>query len=325
MTLPVAAGLSGHAWTVAGAATGLLARRRLPPAQPWCMDLPDERHGSIRLTGLYHPVPGARDVVVVVHGLGGRARSAYCARAARAVLDAGASCLRLSLRGADRQGEDLYHAGLSSDLAAVLGSAEVGAHERAFVLGFSMGGHLALHLAAADGGQRPTAVGAVCPPVDLAAAAHAFDRRIAAPYRSWVLGGLKRSYRALLRRGRAPSPWDAVRGARTIRELDAVTVCPRHGFASPEDYYARASVAAHVSRLAVPALVVAAERDPMVPADTLREALAAPGHGLETWWLDRGGHVGFPRRAAAGLPTPPGRGPRRGRVEDAVVAWLLAR
>ena len=59
-----------------------------------------------------------------------------------------------------------------------------------------------------------------------------------------------------------------------LREWDALTVVPRHGFASTEDYYARASVSGRWQALCAPALLVNTEHDPMVPASTVRPALA---------------------------------------------------
>jgi predicted alpha/beta-fold hydrolase len=59
----------------------------------------------------------------------------------------------------------------------------------------------------------------------------------------------------------------------------------------------------------VPALLVLAEHDPMVPAQTVRPALAGASALLDVRWHTRGGHVGFPadldlgQRAPLGLPS----------------------
>lgn len=62
-------------------------------------------------------------------------------RAARVAEAAGLDSLRLNLRGADRMGEDGYHAGLTADLAAALASPELADYRSVGVLGFSLGGH----------------------------------------------------------------------------------------------------------------------------------------------------------------------------------------
>ncbi|MDX1504009.1 MAG: alpha/beta hydrolase, partial [Thermoanaerobaculia bacterium] len=95
------------------------------------------------LSGLWSGPSSGGDLLVVVHGLGGCAESFYARRAAAAAEGAGVGCLRLNLRGADERGEDIYHAGLWSDLAAVVESPAFDGYERLLVLGYSLGGHLA--------------------------------------------------------------------------------------------------------------------------------------------------------------------------------------
>ena len=115
-----------------------------------------------------------------------------------------------------------------------------------------------------------------------------------------------------------PVPLSVLRTVRTLREWDRQTVVPRFGFASPEDYYARASVGSLLARLRMPALLVAAEADPMVPPAALRPSLAAEHGTLNVRWVSRGGHVGFPADLDLGFPGSPG-------LESQLLAWLQAR
>jgi len=303
--------LGGHFWTVAPYLRHRCARVRAPAALPWSTTLADPSHGAVRLSGRLTEPEGASALLVVVHGLGGNAESHYMLPVARAAAEAGLACLRLNLRGADGSGEDFYHAGLTADLRAALASAAAARFEAALLLGFSVGGHVVLRWAAEEAADpRVRAVAAVCPPLDLDRSAAAFDRPERALYRRHVLGGLGRAYAAVAGRRAVPCPAPAARRIRTIREWDRRIVAPRHGFASAEDYYARVSVAPLLGRVTAPALLVAAEHDPMVPASTLRPALAGAGANVEVRWLARGGHVGFP--AALEL-------------ERSVVAWLRSR
>jgi predicted alpha/beta-fold hydrolase len=82
--------------------------------------------------------------------------------------------------------------------------------------------------------------------------------------------------------------------ASSIREWDELTVVPRFGFGSAAEYYESASVAPRLHALAVPALLVQATHDPMVPAATLRPVLQNAPRLLAVRWLERAGHVGFP-------------------------------
>jgi uncharacterized protein len=232
-----------------------------------------------------------------VHGLGGDARSNYAVEAARAAYAMGLASLRLELRGADGSGDDVYHAAISGDVRAALASPELAGFERLYLLGYSLGGHVALRTTTEGDllDARVRATAAVCPPIDLELGARAFDGPASYPYRRHVLASLVPIAHALERRGRLPCNLDEATRVTRIRDWDRLVVAPRFGHASAEAYYASASVAPHLSKLARPSLVVAAERDPMVPSRVVRAGpRAVEERALEVRWIDRGGHVGFP-------------------------------
>jgi len=312
--------LLGHYWTVQPVVATLgwrgAARAGLvDPSQRWSGEVADERGGRVRLAGQLHAPPGARRLLVLVHGLGGSAMSRYLAAAASLASAEGLACLRLSLRGAEGDGEDFYHAALTADLHAALASPMLADFEEVYVLGYSLGGHLSLCFASEAHDARVRAVAAVCAPVDLARSVSAIDRVISLPYRHYVLGHLKRAYAAVARRHALPTSLARVLRVTRLREWDALTVVPRHGFASTEDYYARASVSGRWQGLCAPALLVNTEHDPMVPAWTVRPALGSAPAGLDVRWLSGGGHVGFPGREDLGEPGPLG-------LEPQVLSWL---
>jgi len=217
----------------------------------------------------------------------------------------GFTALRLSLRGADRLGEDFYHAGLTSDLEAALASPELSSFLRLFVVGFSLGGHVTMRLAASPP-PRLTAIAAVCSPLSLSASCDYIDRRRNAVYRRHLLSGLREMYRAVADRRPVPEPPQALVGVRTLREWDDRVVAPRFGFHSAQHYYDTVSVAPLLEGLEVPSLLVAARADPMVPVSTVTPFLPTRAGALNVVWVT-GGHVGFPKTAA---------------VEDRVLDWF---
>lgn len=308
--------VTGHFYTVWPAARHALAPGRPPLAAPFSLHVQDPKAGDVRLDALYRRVPNAISLVVVLHGLGGRADSAYCSRAAAAAERLRVSCLRLWARGSDRRGEDLGHAGLTNDLHELLRHRSLREYRRIYLLGYSIGGHLALKLAVETEDPRVKAVAAVCPPLDLALSAAAFDERVPWPYRHHVLRGLKEIYSEIAWRRPVPTPVEEVERVRTIQDWDRLTVVPRHGFADVAEYYSTQSVAPTLGNLRRPALVVATEDDPMVPADVIRGPLEAHARRLDVRWV-RGGHVGFPSGLDLGLPGPRG-------LENQVLGWLHA-
>lgn len=261
----------------------------------------------MRLTGLLAIPEGARGAVLMVHGLGGIATAAYTATAARAAHAAGLASLRLNMRGADGSGEDVYHAGLTQDLRAALLCPELAAFDVLYVLGFSLGGHLTLRLAAEGAPRRVRALAAICPPLDLAAGQRFIDHPRRWIYRQHLLKQLKQGFVKVSERGHHPSPLATVRRARSIRAWDQHVIVPRFGFDSVEHYYESQSVAPQLKHIDTPTLLVASPYDPMVEADVLRHALSTASAALEQRWIEDGGHVYFPSRVG---------------LDDTVIGWL---
>src|SRR5690606_32493426 len=135
--------LFGHAATLGPFFKRALAPLVRPTTEPWSVTLEDPDVGTVRLSGraLGHDSPSA---VLIVHGLGGSVESGYMAGALTEAERTRTRCLLLNTRGSDRSGQDIAHAGLGADIDAALGSdffADVAAVD---LLGYSLGGHLAL-------------------------------------------------------------------------------------------------------------------------------------------------------------------------------------
>lgn len=302
--------LAGHFWTLAPYATSVVLRRPAPAAAAWSLAVSDPTYGRLRLTGKLAETPGARRIVVVVHGLGGSSESHYVTAVARVLARSSLSSLYVNLRGADRRGEDFYHAGLTSDLGAILASPEVARYEAALLLGFSLGGHVALLYACEAPSSRLRAVAAVCSPLDLGRTARHIDRVRSTPYRRHVLRGLKEMYAAQRRPELLPLAVRAARGIQSVVEWDERVVARRHGFAGAADYYAKVSAGPRLSSLSVPALYVGADHDPMVTRADTQPSLGGGPQALDVRWSSRGGHVGFPRDLDLGTGGPLGLEPQ---------------
>ncbi|MAG54857.1 MAG: hypothetical protein CMJ83_01045 [Planctomycetes bacterium] len=302
----------GHFWTLAPTIGRTLVPGRVEPGQPWDTEVPrdpgDERR--IRITGLWHAVDAATTAVVIVHGLGGCSESWYVRHATREALARGIAVLRVNVRGADALGEDIHHAGLTADLHAAISSKELAGFRRRTMLGFSMGGHMALHLAAdlhaVDRTTPCDAIAAICPPVDLLPVRHHLDRPVVYPYREYMLKKLREMVRVGIARGRLTYQGD-LRRLRTFEAWDGAIVAPRYGWPDADTYARQASVGPRLGTLGIPALLIAERRDPMIPASTLHGSLVNPSSNLEVRWVDGGGHCGFPPRM---------------RVVSSAIAWL---
>jgi predicted alpha/beta-fold hydrolase len=302
--------IAGHAWTIVPSLSHRFSPRRAPEARPWSAVVADPDLGSVPLRGVLRVREGSDACVVVVHGLGGSAEAHYCVHAAWAAERAGLSCLRFGLRGADREGDDFYHGGLAADLAAAVASPALAGFSRLYVIGYSLGGHMTLRYALAPSDPRVRAVAALCSPLDLELGAQAIDHPRARVYCHHVLNGLKEIYTAVAKKRAVPTPLPEVLAARTIREWDRLTVVPRYGFGSVDNYYSQISVGPRLPELALPALLVHSDFDPMVPRWTYEPHLARTAPNLTVERIAAGGHVGFPERVG---------------LEDKVITWLTQR
>ncbi|MBZ5682204.1 MAG: alpha/beta fold hydrolase [Acidobacteriia bacterium] len=238
--------------------------------------------------------------LIVVHGLEGSTDSEYMLGVARNGLACGMNVVLMNQRncgGMDEYAPTLYNSSLSADVAAV--ARHVVEHDgvsRFALIGFSMGGNLVLKLAGEWGSEGPAqfrAVAAVCPAADLAPSADALHEPGNRLYEYYFLIQL---FRRLRRKARLfPQTFDPsrLRGISSLREFDDRITAHYCGFTGADDYYARASAANVIDRIAVPAVIIHAANDPFIrlrPA-TRQRILANPNITyIET---ADGGHCAF--------------------------------
>ena len=251
-----------------------------------------------RLVARYHA--GSGPAVVLVPGLTGCEASRHVLQAAGAFLADGTSVVRLNLRGAP-PGRSLarghYHMDRVRDLAdacrAVAGLDPAIRERGIAVLGYSLGGALALRLAAAL--YLPPAVRAVIAvsaPVDLAATAERIARPRNLPYERWLLGRLREETQPIWRD--APEETrEAVLRARHIRDFDDALTAREAGFRDAAEYYAECAPLRALDALRVPTLLLHADDDPWVPPPAV--AARPP---LKVVVTRGGGHVGFHGKAS---------------------------
>ena len=237
---------------------------------------------------------------IAVHGLEGSSESQYMLGVARNALAAGMNVVLMNQRncgGMDHCAPTLYNSSLSSDVAAVAHHVIHNDRVSRFALiGFSMGGNLALKLAGEWGSNGPKefkAVAAVCPAMDLAASADALHEPANRIYEYYFLLQLFRRMRAKAKF--FPQDFDLarLRGVTSLRLFDDRITAYYCGFNGADDYYARASASNVVDRIAVPTLIIHAANDPFIRMlPETRARIAANSHIKYVETTD-GGHCAF--------------------------------
>jgi predicted alpha/beta-fold hydrolase len=292
---------NGHLQTIFG---NFLGRANLLPAAErriFCVgETPQGETISVVCHCHWQAERQSRMTAIIVHGLEGSVESQYVIGTGSKAWAAGMNVVRMNMRncgGSEELTPTLYHSGLSADIGAVVRLLiEQEALTRIAVIGYSMGGNLALKLAGEWGANTPQQVRAfatVSPALDLgpsADALHAFSNRV---YELRFLRNLKRRFRrkAELFPGRYDTRY--LRRLHSIRDFDHEITARYEGFASADDYYTRASSSQVVQEIALPTLVLHAADDPFIRIFPETQAKLAANPNITFIETRHGGHCAF--------------------------------
>jgi predicted alpha/beta-fold hydrolase len=257
-----------------------------------------ETEPGVRVAAHCHWQRGAnpKGTMLVVHGLEGSSQSPYVLRMSSRALDTGYHVVRLNIRncgGTEHLSATLYHSGLTTDLRAV---AEQLTDGPLFIVGFSMGGNMALKLAGEWGRDHPKHVKAICavsPPIDLAECALRIAERRNRIYETRFLKRLRQTLTRKKALMAVPYTLEAFESIRTLIDFDNAYTAPAFGYRDAFDYYAHASSNRHLHRIRVPSLVVHAQDDPFIPFRVFDHPAFRENPSLQLLAPRFGGHVAF--------------------------------
>jgi len=248
--------------------------------------------------------------IVLVHGLEGSGQAGYMRSMSAAATAAGYAVHRFHLRscgGTHDRSNTFYHAGLTSDLLFFL--RRLG--RPAFIVGYSLGGNVALKLAGElgeSGGPLIRGVLAVSTALDLAACA----RRIHQPDN---LLYERRFVRNMLARLRATGKYSArdLAGLRSVNEIDDRITAPSFGFGNAANYYRTQSALGFLDAIRVPVLLIQSKDDTFVPFDVFESDAVRRNPSIRLIATEHGGHLCFIARQ-----------PPRLWLDVAVMRWIVA-
>ena len=245
--------------------------------------------------------------LLIAHGMEGSSESRYMLGTAEKALEAGFNVIRLNHRncgGTEHLTPTLYHAGLTDDIRQIITELiEKDGLKEIYLVGFSLGGNIALKLAGEYGDKIPEAVRgviAVSPSIDLESCADAIEMRSNLLY-NW---NFLLSLRSRLRRKARlfPDRYDLshLRGVWSIRKFDDVYTAPHSGFRNVAHYYERASALPFISRITTPTLIIHSKDDPFIPFAPFERAEVTSNLNVAVLAPEYGGHVGFVAARAEG-------------------------
>jgi len=248
-----------------------------------------------------------RPTLVALHGLNGSSDAHYMKGLAEKAFARGMNAVLLNQRNCgdtEHLSQGLFHSGLTADAAHVIDELlTIDRLPAIVVVGYSLGGNLALKLAGEYGAFAPPAlvgVAAVSPIIEIGECIRALERPDNVLYEWNFVKDLKRRMRRKERFWPGTFDLRKVRAIRTVREFDRTFTAPHFGFADENDYYHRASAMRIVDRIRVPTLVITAEDDPFVPSGPFREPQLTGNPSVTTIVCAHGGHCAFIGAPAAG-------------------------
>lgn len=240
-----------------------------------------------------------RPVMLLIHGLIGDLDSGYVIGTAEKAWARGFHVIRVNARscgGTEELAADSYHGGLTEDVEAV--AREVVAQDgvsRVYLVGYSLGGNMALKLAGELGEESPswlagTATMSPCLDLELSSATlgKSLFGRLCERRFLRELGLIVR------RRKRLRDPALDIQGLesiRTLRAFDDRYTGPMGGFVDADDYYRQASAISFLPQVRVPSLLLAARDDPLVPFSTFERPEITRNPAVTVIATDRGGHT----------------------------------
>jgi predicted alpha/beta-fold hydrolase len=255
---------------------------------------------GVRLLGHYSAhARASRGLVILLHGWEGCAESGYILSAGAASYAAGYDVFRLNFRDHGETyalNEGLFH---SCRIEEVVGAVKaiIGAHPapRIVLAGFSLGGNFALRVGvrAAEAQLALDRIIAVCPVLSPHSTMRALEDGLWV-YRRYFLRRWRRSLTAKAAAFPARYDFGDLRRLRTLTATTDFFVRRYTEFDDLDSYLSGYAITGSVlASLRVPARLIAARDDPVIPSADLERL--APNDALRVTVLRRGGHCGFLR------------------------------
>lgn len=235
--------------------------------------------------------------MVFAHGLEGSADAGYIASFSQAALTRGFGVHRVNLRtcgGTEDLCETMYHSGLTSDTWQIVQQIRERTGQPVFLVGFSLGGNMALKLAGEVGDTDVlSGVCAVSAPIDLAACVRTLSKRSNFLYERRFLDRLRSRIQRKSKLNPQVYSCQGLDQVRTIWKFDDRFTAPLFGFGDAANYYATQSAVRYLDVIRVPALVIHAEDDPLVPSEMYSHPAFEGNPALKLITTKHGGHLGF--------------------------------
>lgn len=263
-----------------------------------------------------HLKQGNNRVVLLLHGLEGSSSSQYMGGMANFLRGHQFDVAMINHRSCSghlNKTMTMYHSGFTQDvdLLAQLLSKE---YEELYIVGFSMGGNMALKYIGDGAYSLPSnlkKVAAISVPIELSSSSNKLTHWSNYLYERNFLGTLKK--KAYLKQQQFPNEISVgqIANIKSLVDFDDHFTGPIHGFVNAEDYYTQSSAKQFLPSIKVPGLLINALDDPFLTPECFPFEIAKASKLFHFGAVKHGGHVGFYDRNYPGSY-----------VEPIVLDWL---
>ena len=241
------------------------------------------------------------DIVVLFHGLGGSADSAYIQEMMMHLKQRGHLGVLMHFRGCGSRTNDTirsYHAGETEDARFFINTLKQRFPQtKLHAIGYSLGGNMLLKLISTYAEYSPLSSAiAVSTPLELETCTLHLNKGLAKIYQLYLLKDLKAH---LLHKAHKLDLVTAlglsvkrIKAIKSIYEFDDIYTAPVHGFSDAHDYYTRNSSRQFLSGIKMPTLMIHAYDDPFMPASVFPSDTEL-SKSIQFELYENGGHVGF--------------------------------
>lgn len=258
-----------------------------PPSQQMIIKLKDGDQLSCAISTPSN-WQAADPTILMIHGLGGCESSSYMIRLNRRCYMEGMRVVRVNLRGCGSGvglNQITYNAGNSSDILTVVERLKnQQALSPVIVIGFSLGGNIALKLAGELGASARGLIDhfiAVCPPLDLHNCVFRIEQRENVFYHRYYLKNLLEQ----------SQKWVQGKSIHSIYEFDDLITAPLWGYRSALDYYEKCSCGSFLSQVRQNCHILFAADDPFIEYKLLEKYPVSSD--VDVWLTQYGSHMGY--------------------------------
>lgn len=239
-------------------------------------------------------------VVIICHGLEGKAESAYVKGMAKIFAQNDWSVCAYNYRGCSGEPNKqirAYHSGATDDLELVIQTVLSKKFETIALVGFSLGGNLVLKYTGEQGANINPAIkktAALSTPVHLESSSEVLQQPHNWLYMKRFASKLRKKIKSkekILEQGGFDVA--TLLHAKTFKVFDELFTAKAHGFSSRIDYYTKCSSLQFLENIAIPTLLINAEDDPFLSSECFPKTIASNHQFFYLETPKHGGHVGF--------------------------------